>query len=98
MDQDGTFSKLPENVEDINQQRLPLTSPVNSTLQNMQPQNAQPQSYQQVPSGGVSPVNTQSSVVTTPVAIEPAIQRTESRTETERTKNTVTTTTVRPKS
>ena len=98
MDTEGNFAKLPENVEDINQQRLPLTSTVNSTLQNMQPQNAQTQSYQQVPSGGVSPVNTQSSVVTTPVAIEPAIQRTESRTETERTKNTVTTTTVRPKS
>ena len=62
----------------------------------MLPQNAQPQNYQQVPSGGVSSTNTQSSVVTTPVAIEPAIQRTEPHTETERTKNTVTTTTVRP--
>ena len=46
----------------------------------------------------MSSVDTQGSVVTTPVAIEPAIQRTESRTETERTKNTVTTTTVRPTS
>ena len=98
MDTEGNFAKLPENVEDINQQRLPLTSPVNSTLKEMQPENIQPKNYQQVPSGGVSSADTQSSVVITPVAIEPAIQRTESRTETERTKNTVTTTTVRPTS
>lgn len=86
MDTDGNFAKLPENVEDVFQQRLPLTSPANLKLQ--QPV---PQSYQQVPSGGVMPSN----VVTTPLAIEPPIQP---ESHIERTKNTVTTTTVRPAS
>lgn len=86
MDADGNFAKLPENVEDVFQQRLPLTSPARLNLQ-------QPATYQTVPSGaGVQP----SSVVTTPLAIEPSIQQPESRTE--KTQNTTTTTTVRPAS
>jgi general secretion pathway protein D len=62
MDKDGSFAKLPENVDDVFQQRLPVTS-TKPTL---------PQSYQQVPS---SPTTTQPMVETTPVAIEPAIRK-----------------------
>lgn len=62
MDKDGSFAKLPENVDDVFQQRLPVTS-TKPTL---------PQSYQQVPS---SPTSTQPMVETTPVAIEPAIRK-----------------------
>lgn len=63
MDQDGNFAKLPENVEDVYQQRLPITSSIA----------AQPkvESYQTVPSGGTMP----NAAVTTPVAIEPPLQR-----------------------
>ena len=88
IDTDGNFAKLPEQVEDVYQQRLPLTSRLNSQFQT-----TQPQSYQQVPSGGTTPA-----AVTTPLAIEPPVQRMEPRTETERTPNTVTTTTVHPAS
>ena len=62
MDKDGSFAKLPENVDDVFQQRLPVTS-TKPTL---------PQSYQQVPS---SPTSTQPMVETTPVTIEPAIRK-----------------------
>ena len=48
MDQDGTFSKLPENVEDIYQQRLPVT-----------PSAPKVATYQKVPSGGENQLNTQ---------------------------------------
>ena len=56
MDKDGNFAKLPENVEDIYQQRLPITSSIG----------AQPkvENYQSVPSGGVMPT----AAVTTPMA------------------------------
>ncbi|EJO36251.1 type II secretion system secretin GspD [Acinetobacter radioresistens] len=85
MDKDGNFAKLPENVEDVYQQRLPV--PATSDKPNV---------YKQLSSGGVTPV-----VTTTPVAIEPAIgQRSVAlpQPEVERTKNTVTTTTLRPAS
>lgn len=62
MDKDGSFAKLPENVDDVFQQRLPVTS-TKPTL---------PQSYQQVP---ISPTSTRPMVETTPVAIEPAIRK-----------------------
>lgn len=85
MDQDGTFSKLPENVDDIYQQRLPVT-----------PSAAKVPGYQKVPSGGQNQSN--AAVVTTPVAIEPVVQRqviAAPKSEVKRTKNTVTTTTIR---
>ncbi|NNH87392.1 type II secretion system secretin GspD [Acinetobacter terrae] len=85
MDQDGTFSKLPENVDDIYQQRLPVT-----------PSAAKVPGYQTVPSGGQNQSN--AAVVTTPVAIEPVLQRqvvAAPKSEVKRTKNTVTTTTIR---
>ncbi|MCX0340383.1 type II secretion system secretin GspD [Acinetobacter radioresistens] len=85
MDKDGNFAKLPENVEDVYQQRLPV--PATSDKPNV---------YKQLSSGGVTPV-----VTTTPVAIESAIgQRSVAlpQPEVERTKNTVTTTTLRPAS
>jgi len=85
MDQDGTFSKLPENVDDIYQQRLPVT-----------PSAAKAPGYQTLPSGGQNQSN--AAVVTTPVAIEPVVQRqvvAAPKSEVKRTKNTVTTTTIR---
>ena len=59
MDKDGNFSKLPANVDDIYQQRLPLASDPKN-----QPTIAQPTApnYQQVPSGGAN------QAITTPVA------------------------------
>ncbi|WP_111861006.1 type II secretion system secretin GspD [Acinetobacter sp. CFCC 10889] len=59
MDKDGNFSKLPANVDDIYQQRLPLASDPKN-----QPTIVQPTapSYQQVPSGGAN------QAITTPVA------------------------------
>jgi len=86
MDQDGTFSKLPENVDDIYQQRIPVT-----------PSAPKVSGYQTVPSGGQQ---NQSSTagVTTPVAIEPVVQRQvipAPKSEIKKTKNTVTTTTIR---
>jgi len=83
MDKDGNFAKLPENVEDVYQQRLPV--PATSDKPNV---------YKQLSSGGVTPV-----VKTTPVAIGIG-QRSVAlpQPEVERTKNTVTTTTLRPAS
>lgn len=85
MDQDGTFSKLPENVEDIYQQRIPVTPSVPKVAP-----------YQAVPSGGSIPVKP--TVFTTPIAIEPVVQKQAvqvPKSEVEKTKNTVTTTTIR---
>lgn len=75
MDKDGNFSKLPANVEDIYQQRLPITAPQGS--QPVLPQPVEPAlKYQQVPSGGTITPKV-SSAVTTPIAIEqaPVIQQ-----------------------
>lgn len=87
MDKDGSFAKLPDQVEDVFQQRLPVSNTAKP---------AEPTLYQQVPSGGT----TQSSnVVTTPVAIEPVILPKTVMVPNpvvEKTKNTVTTTTLRP--
>lgn len=77
MDKDGDFAKLPANVEDVYQQRLPITSPNGSQPKLVQPQ-AQPSQYQQVPSGGTIKAPTKSNVVTTPVAEEPNIIRQQS--------------------
>lgn len=82
MDQNGNFAKLPEQVDDVYNQKMTLPSV-----------NSQPKNYQQVPSGG------KSSTVTTPVAVEPAVRKQTLQLpepEINRTKNTVTTTTLRP--
>jgi len=82
MDRNGNFAKLPEQVDDVYNQKM--TPPSISS---------QPKNYQQVPSGG------KSSTVTTPVAVEPSVQRQTLQLpepEVNRTKNTVTTTTLRP--
>jgi general secretion pathway protein D len=63
MDKDGSFAKLPENVDDIYQQRIPVTPSKPKP----------PTTFQTVPSGGVT--SQQSNVVTTPVAIDPKIQK-----------------------
>ena len=86
MDQDGTFSKLPENVDDIYQQRIPVT-----------PSAPKAPGYQTVPSGGQQNQSS-TAVVTTPVAIEPVVQRQvipTPKSKIKKTKNTVTTTTIR---
>lgn len=86
MDKDGNFSKLPEKVEDIYQQRLPIRSPV-APINNG--------TYQQVPSGGV----TTPATVATPVAIEPksvVVPAQPVVPAVEKTKSTTTTTTTRP--
>ncbi|MFH7765495.1 type II secretion system secretin GspD [Acinetobacter sp. BSP-28] len=85
MDQDGTFAKLPENVEDIYQQRIPVT-----------PSAAKVPSYQTLPSATQN--QPKAAAFTTPVAIEPVVQKqrvAKPVTEVEKTKNTVTTTTIR---
>ena len=90
MDKEGNFSKLPEKLEDVYEQRLPIQSPLKAPL-------PAPVTYQQVPSGGVIP----SEAITTPVAIEPpviqqpALKPTQ---EVQKTKNTVITTTIGPAS
>ncbi|WP_407306695.1 type II secretion system secretin GspD [Acinetobacter sp.] len=85
MDQDGTFSKLPETMDDIYQQRIPV-----------KPSAPKAPGYQTVPSGAQKQSNV--AVITTPVAIEPVVQRQVipvPQAGVERTKNTVTTTTIR---
>ncbi|MDC4598198.1 type II secretion system secretin GspD [Acinetobacter baumannii] len=82
MDKNGNFAKLPEQVDDIYNQKMtpPSIAP-------------KPKNYQQVPSGG------KSSTITTPVAVEPTVQKQTLQLpdpEINRTKNTVTTTTLRP--
>lgn len=82
MDKNGNFAKLPEQVDDVYNQKMTPPSVA-----------AQPKNYQQVPLGG------KSSTVTTPVAVEPAVRKQTlqlSEPEINRTKNTVTTTTLRP--
>ncbi|MBJ8451560.1 type II secretion system secretin GspD [Acinetobacter bereziniae] len=73
MDKDGNFAKLPANVDDVFQQRLPITSSPNTQPKLIQPQpTAQPSSqYQKVPAGGVATNRNKSNAVTTPVAEEP---------------------------
>ena len=85
MDTDGSFAKLPENVSDVYQQRLPVSR--------VAPQAG---TYQTLPSA--VPANRTETVVSTPVAIEPAVQRQNvvlPQQEISKTKNTVTTTTIR---
>lgn len=85
MDQDGTFAKLPENVEDIYQQRIPVTSSAPK---------ASP--YQTLPSATQNQPNT--ATFSTPIAIESVVQKQSVAmpvTEVKKTKNTVTTTTIR---
>ncbi|MEF9957734.1 MAG: type II secretion system secretin GspD, partial [Acinetobacter sp.] len=71
MDKDGNFAKLPANVDDVFQQRLPITSSKSTQPTIVQPQvTQQPSQYKQVPSGGVTSVPAKSNAVTTPLAIE----------------------------
>ena len=72
MDKDGNFAKLPANVDDVFQQRLPISSTPSSQPKLVQPQpTAQPSSqYQKVPTGAKTSA-VQGNVVTTPVAEEP---------------------------
>jgi general secretion pathway protein D len=72
MDKDGNFAKLPANVDDVFQQRLPITSTPSSQPKLVQPQpTAQPSSqYQKVPTGAKTSA-VQGNAVTTPVAEEP---------------------------
>ncbi|MGD3148940.1 type II secretion system secretin GspD [Acinetobacter baumannii] len=82
MDKNGNFAKLPEQVDDIYNQKMTPPSIA-----------SKPKNYQQVPSGG------KSSTITTPVAEEPTVQKQTLQLpdpEINRTKNTVTTTTLRP--
>ncbi|SSI89189.1 PulD [Acinetobacter baumannii] len=82
MDKNGNFAKLPEQVDDIYNQKMTPPSVA-----------SKPKNYQQVPSGG------KSSTITTPVAVEPTVQKQTLQLpdpEINRTKNTVTTTTLRP--
>ena len=86
LDSDGNFAKLPENLDDVYQQRLPVSkTPVGLN-------------YQTVPTAPVASQPT--AVVTTPVAIEPVGQQQSVQPvqNVEKTRNTVTTTTLRPKS
>lgn len=85
MDTDGSFAKLPENVSDVYQQRLPVSR--------VAPQTG---TFQTLPSA--VPANRAATVVSTPVAIEPVVQRQGvvlPQQEVSKTKNTVTTTTIR---
>ena len=62
LDSDGNFAKLPESVDDVYQQRIPVSK-----------NNAPAPVYQTVPT---TPVDSQpAAVVTTPVAIEPPVKR-----------------------
>ena len=72
MDKDGNFAKLPANVDDVFQQRLPFSSTPSSQPKLVQPQpTAQPPSqYQKVPTGAKTGA-VQGNAVTTPVAEEP---------------------------
>lgn len=72
MDKDGNFAKLPANVDDVFQQRLPINSTPSSQPKLVQPQpTAQPSSqYQKVPTGAKTSA-VQGNAVTTPVAEEP---------------------------
>ncbi|SPL71810.1 type II secretion system secretin GspD [Acinetobacter stercoris] len=89
-DKDGSFAKLPENVDNIYEQRLPITAPMKKE--------PPAQNYQRVPSGGSSkatPVatepRTQTYIIEKPVQSQPV----EPKQDVQRTRNTVTTTTIR---
>ena len=85
LDKDGSFAKLPEQVDDVYMQRLPV-----------KPGAPRTSPYQAVPSGAQT---SNAMTVTTPVAIEPPITSTPlPKSEVEKTKNTVTTIQVRPAS
>ncbi|WP_374528393.1 type II secretion system secretin GspD [Acinetobacter sp.] len=85
LDKDGSFAKLPEQVDDAYMQRLPV-----------KPSAPRTSPYQAVPSAA-QPSN--AATITTPVAIEPVISSTPvPKSEVEKTKNTVTTISVRPAS
>lgn len=85
MDKDGNFAKLPEKVEDIYQQRVPVSS---GELKSP---------YQTVPTAPqVKP--TAVPVVVTPVAIEPEVQRIRPVLDVEKTKHTTTKTILEPAS
>ncbi|QIO07102.1 type II secretion system secretin GspD [Acinetobacter shaoyimingii] len=85
MDKDGSFAKLPHDVEDVYQPRLPITSSLKAP--------EQPTVYK-VPE---KPVVQQNRQIETPVAIEPPAPQAnfQPRTDVHKTKNTVTTTTIR---
>ena len=71
MDKDGNFAKLPANVDDVFQQRLPIKSSKSTQPTIVQPQaTQQPSQYKQVPSGGTTTVPAKGNAVTTPLAIE----------------------------
>ena len=84
LDSDGNFAKLPDQVDDVYQQRIPVSK---TPLQNSP--------YQTVPTAPV-PARPAAAVVT-PMAIEPALQSQPVQ-QVEKSQNTVTTTTLRPKS
>ena len=84
MDKDGNFAKLPEKVEDIYQQRIPVSSGVIKSP------------YQTVPTATTAPVVVPA--VVTPVAVEPEIQRVRPILDVEKTKHTTTKTTLEPSS
>ena len=66
LDSDGSFAKLPEQVEDVYQQRLPVSKLSSNTTN---------KTYQTVPTAPVAQSVPATKVVTTPVAIEPAVKR-----------------------
>ncbi len=66
LDSDGSFAKLPEQVEDVYQQRLPVSKLSTNTTN---------KTYQTVPTAPVAQSVPATKVVTTPVAIEPAVKR-----------------------
>ena len=73
LDKDGNFAKLPANVDDVFQQRLPIETPKSKqpVIQvPMQQPAQQPSQYQKVPSGGAVKSST-SGAFTTPIAEEP---------------------------
>lgn len=73
LDKEGNFAKLPANVDDVFQQRLPIESPKRSQpiIQTPTQPAQQPSQYQKVPSGGVTK-STPQGAITTPVAEEPS--------------------------
>ncbi len=66
LDSDGSFAKLPEQVEDVYQQRLPVSKLSSNTTN---------KTYQTVPTAPVAQAVPAAKVVTTPVAIEPTVKR-----------------------
>lgn len=66
LDSDGSFAKLPEQVDDVYQQRLPVSKLSSNTTN---------KTYQTVPTAPVTQAVPAAKVVTTPVAIEPTVKR-----------------------